>query len=113
MIEFIVKQNLDEVMDYVGQMNNEIQSIVASAVDSAREEITSELVSVYQIGADDLVIDFQFNGGDYTLSVDGINPYQLYNNLGIDMEHVFDFVQGKILDKIQSDLNNAGYAYGN
>jgi hypothetical protein len=113
MINLRANHNLEELVDAVGQMSNDVQSIITLAVESAKEEIANDLINIYQIGYDDLVIDFQYNDGNYTLTVDGINQYQLYNNIGVDMDYIMDFIQNKILERIKTDVNNAGFLYGN
>lgn len=112
MINLRANHNLEELIDGVAQMNNDLQSVITSAVEMAKEEIANDLVNTYQIGYDDLIIDFQYNDGNYSLTVDGINQYQLYNNIGVDMDYIMDFIQNKILEKIKTDVTNAGYKYG-
>lgn len=113
MINFKVNTNLPEVIDYINQMSNDIQSVIVSAIAESKDEIYSDLNSTFGIGYDDLVIDFSYDNGSYKLSIDGINEYQLYNNTGFDMDYLLDYVETKMLDKIQSSLDNAGYGNGN
>jgi len=112
-INFKVNTNLPEVIDYINQMSNDIQSVIVSAIAESKDEIYSDLNSTFGIGYDDLVIDFSYDNGSYKLSIDGINEYQLYNNTGFDMDYLLDYVETKMLDKIQSSLDNAGYGNGN
>jgi hypothetical protein len=113
MIKINANTNLDQVLDHIGKMNNDIQSVIGGAIEAAKEEIYNDLINTYQIGSDDLVIEFNYYAGDYKLTVDGINPYQLYNNLGVDMDYMLDVIESKMVDTIQQHLTNAGYGSGN
>jgi hypothetical protein len=112
MINFKVNTNLPEVIDYVNQITNDVQYIIVSAIEEGKEEIRADLNATFGIGYDDLNIEFLYEGGSYRLIVDGINQYQLYNNTGFDMDYLLNYIENKMLDKIQSNLNNAGYASG-
>lgn len=109
MINFQVKSNIPSVIDYVNQMHNGIESIISNAIEMAKIEIENDLFSVFGVPTDDLYIDFTFDGRNYKLTIDGINQYQLYNNTGYDIEFVFDYVESKMFEKIQNELNEAGY----
>jgi hypothetical protein len=113
MISIKSNDNLEGVLDFVGKMQNDIQSVIGRAVEEAREEIYTDLINTYQIGVDDLVIEFTYDAGDYKLTVDGINPYQLYNNIGVDMDYMLDIIESKMLSVIQQHLADAGYSDGN
>ena len=112
MINFKVNTNLPEVIDYVNQITNDVQYIIVSAIEEGKEEIRADLNATFGIGYDDLNIEFLYEGGSYRLIVDGINQYQLYNNTGFDMDYLLNYIENKMVDKIQSNLNNAGYASG-
>lgn len=109
MISLRVNTNLPDVIDYVNMLPVQIQAIVAKAVETAKEEVRQDLVTVFGVGDEDLDIEFSFDGQNYNLSVDGINQYQLFNNTGFDMDYVLDYIENKILNRIQSDLDEAGF----
>lgn len=113
MINFRVSNNLPEVIDYVNKMYVDIQAIIAAAIESSKEDILSDLQSTFGIPSDDLEIDFFYNEGDYSLSVDGVNQYQLFNNTGHDMDYLLNYIENKIVDRIQMELDQAGYGHGN
>ena len=113
MIDIKVRHNLDQVLDYIGKMHNDIQSEMSIAIEMAKEEVYNELLNTYEIGYDDLIVDVLFEGSNYKIIIDGINPYQLYNNLGTDMDSLFDIVENRVLQVIQQHLDNSGYGYGN
>ncbi len=109
MISFKVNTNIPDVIDYVNMLPMQIESIIAKAIETAKEEIHADLVTVFGVGDEDLDIQFSFNGQNYNLRVDGINEYQLFNNTGHDMDYILDFIENKMVDRIQSDLNEAGF----
>lgn len=113
MINFRVKTNLPDVIDYVNKMYVDIQAIITAAIESSKEDILADLQSVFGVPSDDVVIDFLYNDGNYSLTVDGINQYQLFNNTGFDMDYVLNYIENKMVDRIQSELDQAGYGYGN
>lgn len=108
-----VQTNLSEVVDYINEMNNNIQSIISNAIEMAKIEITEDLFTVFGIPTEDLSIDFYFDGIEYKLTVDGINQYQLFNNTGYDLDFIVNYIENKMLDKIQLELDDAGYGHGN
>jgi len=112
MISFRVRTNLPDVIDYVNQLNNEIQYVIVNAIEQSKEEIYTDLTTTFGIGGDDLNIEFSYDGGAYKLSIDGVNQYQLYNNVGVDMDYLLSYVETKMLDRIQSAINQAGFGSG-
>lgn len=113
MIAINATSNFAEVIDYVNQMHNQIQFIVSTSIQKSTDEIKQELFSTFGIPTEDISINFSFDGQNYKLSVEGINQYQLFNNTGYDLDYILNFIENKMVDNIQSDLNNAGYGYGN
>lgn len=113
MINLRVSNNLPDVIDYVNKMYVDIQAVIAGAIDSSKEDVLSDLQSVFGVPSDDVIIDFYYNNGNYSLTVDGINQYQLFNNTGFDMDYVLNYIENKIVDRIQMELDQAGYGYGN
>jgi len=109
MMGFKVHTNIPDVIDYINMLPMQIESIIAKAIETAKDEIRADLVTVFGIGDEDLDIQFSFDGRNYNLSVDGINEYQLFNNTGHDMDYILDFIENKMIDRIQSDLNEAGF----
>lgn len=109
MIGFRVDTNIPDVIDYVNMLPLQIQAIVTKAVETAKEEVRQDLVTVFGIGDEDLDIQFSFDGKNYNLSVDGINQYQLFNNTGHDVDYIVDYIENKMLNRIQYDLNEAGF----
>lgn len=113
MIGFRVTHNIPDVIDYVNKMYVDIESVIAMAIELSKEDVLYDLQSVFGVPNEDVIIDFYYNNGNYSLTVDGINEYQLFNNTGFDMDYVLNYIENKIVDRIQMELNQAGYGYGN
>lgn len=112
MISFRVRTNLPDVIDYVNQLNNEIQYVITNAIEQSKEEVYNDLTTTFGIGYEDLNIEFSYDGGSYKLSIDGINEYQLYNNVGVDMDYLLNYVEECMLRNIQSAIDEAGFGSG-
>jgi hypothetical protein len=109
MISLKINHNLSSVVDYINSMENNIQMTVSNSVQEARGILAQELPALFGGGNDDIVIDFQYHHGSYTLIVEGINQYQAYHQTGMDIDSLVTYMENRIVDIVQDGLNRSGY----
>jgi hypothetical protein len=109
MIDLKIKHNLNSVVDYVNNLENNIQMTVSNSVQEAKEKLIVELPQLFGGGEDDITIDFQYHNGSYTLIIEGINEYQSYYQTGMDFDTLVTYMENRIVDIVQEGLDRNGY----
>jgi len=112
MIRFKIQHNLDDVIDYINSMQNDIESIVAEGTQQAYEDLKNDIPYTFGNAMQDSVIEFDNNGGNFVISVKGVNEYHLYNATGDTPSTVEDFMVEAIQNRIKQSFENRGYNYG-
>lgn len=109
MIGLKINHNLNSVVDYINNLQNEIQMTVSNSVQEAKDILMQELPELFGGGEEDITIDFQYHSGSYTLIIEGINQYQAYYQTGMDFDTLVTYMENRIVDIVQEGLDRNGY----
>lgn len=109
MISLRMESNLNKVIDYINTMPIEIEQIISESIEKSNEDLNIKIYELLGGGYEDIVINVYYNNGSYTISIDNINEYQMYNATGIGMEELLDYVENIILDNVQNGILKGGY----
>lgn len=104
--------NLNDVVDYVESLKNEIISLNVQALENAKNELFSELPSMYGNTLSYLNIDIRPNSSDsIEVVIDGVDFDDVYEKYNQTEDDILEFVQNFIFNKIEQQFKEAGFQW--
>jgi len=90
-------------------MPMDIEQKIIEAIQESERDLNTTIYEMLGGGFGDVEIDVNYGNGNYTVSVNNINEYQMYNKTGLTMDDVLDSIETCVLDNINKKLRSSGY----
>lgn len=108
-----IRHDLNKLIDVVNMMPTEIESIIASSIENNKTILQSELITMFGGGEGEVIVENEFDGNSFIITVDGVNQYQMYYTTGMSMEDLQGYIENRVEELTQSAINEGGYGNGN
>lgn len=113
MINLKVTTNLDDVVDYINSIPNQIEMIISQVMADSMSELQTSVPDRFGNAASEATVMLDYNGGEIVITVDGVNPYHLYNSTGESYEDILAYVEDFVSNKMTEKFRSEGFDYGN